>query len=106
MKQAGVYFISSSGQVGAVAPGGKGYVDMWFEKNGKPVANSTARMTLSSSTDTAPLTDEIVLTLEAGDTIATAYSASGPSLGFIFLQPDNEPACASFLLSIFMINNL
>ncbi len=106
VKEPGIYFITSSGQVGAISPGAKGYIDMWFEKNGKPVVNSTSRMTLTTSTDTAPMTNAIVIALNAGDTIATAYAASGPSLGFVFLQPANEPACASFLFSLFKINNL
>lgn len=101
----GLYFIIVSGQAGSISRDAKGYVDIWFEKNGKPVVNSTGRLTLSSS-ETAPLTYQAVLSLQAGDTIATAYSASGPSLGFIFIQPANEPACASFFISIFKLDNL
>ena len=104
IKEDGVYLIIASGQVGAISSEASGYMDIWFVKNGKPVPNSGCRMTISDATQTAVLISQISLTLKAGDAIAAGYSTNTASLGFIFIQPDNEPAIPSYLCSIIKIS--
>jgi hypothetical protein len=100
IKEDGIYLFIASGQVGATASGASGYMDLWFIKNGKPVPNSNCRQMIPDSTWTGTVSTQVALTLKAGDTVSLGYSASAPSLGFIFTQPDNEPAIPSFLLAI------
>lgn len=104
IKEAGVYFVLASAQVGAVNPGAAGYMDIWFIKSGVAVPNSGCRMSVEESSFTSVLITQTVIQLEVGDTIATGYSASGPSLGFVYTKPDNEPAIPSFLFSIYKID--
>ncbi len=105
IKEDGVYFIMASGQVGAVSSGASGYVDLWLVKNDKQVPNSNCRITINDSAETDVLISQAALTLKTGDTISSGFSSSGPSLGFIFTQPDNEPAIVSFLFSIFKLSD-
>ncbi len=104
IKEDGVYLIIASGQVGAITSEASGYMDLWFIKNGKSIPNSGCRMSISDSTQIGVVVSQAALTLKAGDTISAGYSSSGPSLGFIFIQPDNEPAITSFLFSIIKIS--
>jgi hypothetical protein len=105
IKTSGVYFISATGQIGAVFRGAEGYMDLWLVKNGKDVPDSSVRRALSKSNPMSIITTTFLLELSAGDTLAAAFSASEPSLGFLFLKPDVEPAITSFTLSMFKINS-
>lgn len=102
-KEEGVYFLIASGQCGSVNKSDTGYMDLWFVKNGAAIPNSNCRLTVDRSTSIGILVTQFLIKLSKGDTISTNFSASGPSLGFIFTQPDNEPANTSFLLSIFKV---
>jgi len=104
IKDTGVYFVLTAAQIGATSPGAKGWVDVWLIKNGAGIANSNTRMSIDQSTTTDVLVSQAVLSLKAGDTIATGYSASGPSLGILLTQPDNEPAIPSVIFSILKID--
>ncbi len=101
IKEAGYYFVICTGIVGATNEGAKGYVDLWFNVNQKQVPNSTNRIAIPDSSTISVLTSQTILKLSPGDEVSVSFSASSPSLGFIFLQPDNEPAMSSFMLSIF-----
>jgi hypothetical protein len=102
-KEAGTYFIIASGQAGAVSNTATGYVDMWFTKNDVALPNSNCRISIDHSLSIRIVVSQFVVQLNAGDTVATIFSASGPSLGFIYSNPSNEPAVSSFLFSIFKL---
>ena len=104
IKEDGVYLIIATGEVGAITTGIVGYMDLWFLKNDKPIANSGNRVAITDSSQISMVVAQIALSLKAGDTIAAGFSASGPSLGFIFIQPDNEPAMTSYDLTIIKIS--
>ncbi|NNM43803.1 MAG: hypothetical protein HKM07_05620 [Chlamydiae bacterium] len=99
-KQKGLYFAIASGQVGAANPGALGYVDCWFMKNGESLSNSNNRQTINSSSYTGCLISQFIMDLDVGDSLEVVFSASGPSLGFIYIKPDNEPGIPSFTLSM------
>lgn len=99
-KQKGLYFAMASGQVGAANPGALGYVDCWFTKNGESLSNSNNRQTINSSSYTGCLISQFIMELEVGDSLGVVFSASGPSLGYIYIKPDNEPGIPSFTLSL------
>lgn len=103
VKERGVYVITAEGQIGSLVPGVQGYMDIWLVKNGIAITNSNNRTSISRDAPIGLLTTSSILTLSPGDTIATAYTASGPSLGFIFLQPDNEPAATSFSFQMYKL---
>lgn len=100
VKQAGTYLAIASGQVGATSTGAVGYVDCWFTKNGQPLANSTVRLSVDNSTSTGPLITQFIIELAVNDALGVVFTASGPSLGFVFMKPDGRPAIPSFIFSI------
>jgi hypothetical protein len=104
IKESGVYFIMAAAQVGATSRGARGYVDIWLIKNGANIANTNTRMSIDTPTSTSVLVCQAVLSLNSADIIATGYSASGPSLGIVLMQPDNEPAIPSIIFSILKID--
>lgn len=104
IKEAGYYFVIATGQIGGVSVGAKGYMDIWFVKNDVAIPNSNNRMTITDYRTIGVLSSQFIIKLAPGDTFGTSYSASAPSLGFVFSQPDIEPAVSSFLLSIFKID--
>lgn len=103
-KVGGVYFVIASGQCGSVNKTDTGYLDLWFVKNSEPVPNSNSRMSIDNPISISILVTQFIVSLVPGDTISSNFSASGPAVGFIFSQPDNEPANTSFLFSIFKID--
>lgn len=104
IKEDGVYLIIANGQIGSLSTGAIGYMDLWFLKNDKPIPNSGNRVSISDSTQVAMLVAQLAISLKAGDTISTGFSASGPSLGLIFIQPDNEPAMTSYDITVLKIS--
>lgn len=103
-KEAGVYFVICTATVGATSAGAKGYMDLWYIVNDKPIPNSANRIAIPDFTTISLLTSQFVIPLKAGDKLNIGFSASAPSLGFLYIQPDLEPAMSSFMLSIFNIN--
>jgi hypothetical protein len=103
-KIGGTYFVVAAGQCGSINRINTGYNDLWFVKNGASVPNSNCRMSTNNPISISVLMTQFLIELKPGDTIATHFSASAPSLGFLFWQPDNEPAVTSFLFSIFKID--
>jgi hypothetical protein len=103
-KTAGVYFVVASGQCASVNKTDVGNIDMWFVKNSEAVPNSNSRMSIDNPISVSILVTQFLVPLAAGDTIGTHFSASAPSLGFLFSKPDNEPANTSFLFSIFKVD--
>jgi hypothetical protein len=101
IKEEGFYFVLSGAQVGSIDQTRTGYIDVWLVVNKKAVPNTGNRMTIDQPTSIGLLTTQAILPLKAGDRLGTGYSASGPSLGVIFLQPDNEPAITSLIFSVF-----
>ena len=106
IKEAGIYFFLAAGQIGSTNAASPGYLDFWFTKNSKPIANSTVRMSVDPSNTTGVLISQSVMELQAGDTLSIAYTSSGPSIGFIFTRPDNEPAIPSLILTILKIDSI
>lgn len=96
----GNYLILITTQVGATTPGARGYVDYWAVKNGKPIPNSNNRQSVVISTFASTITTGYITPLAAGDTIGTMLSASGPSLGLVYIKPNAEPAIPSMNFTI------
>ncbi len=103
-KVEGVYFIIASGQCASLNKASTGYLDIWFVKNSKPIPNSNCRLSVDRPISTTVLITQFLVSLSPGDTIGTDFSASAPNLGFMFTQPDNEPANTSFFFSIFKVD--
>lgn len=99
----GVYLVMALGQVGSTVPGSSGYMDCWFSKNNVSIDNSASRVAFDPAAPTTILSVQFIIKLSKGDTLATIFSASGPSIGFLYLKPDNEPAISSFELSMVKI---
>ena len=103
-KVPGMYFVVASGQCGSFNKTNTGYNDLWFVKNGVAIPNSNCRMSTDNPISLSVLITQFLIELKPGDTIEANFSASSPSLGFMFTQPDNEPANSSFHFSIFKID--
>jgi hypothetical protein len=102
-KVGGVYFIIASGQSASMNKSDSGHMDLWFVKNSQPIPNSNCRMSVDNPISNSVLITQFLIALQPGDTIGTNFSANAPSLGFVFSQPDNEPANTSFLFSILKV---
>src|SRR5581483_1776192 len=102
-KVGGVYFIIASGQSASMNKSDAGYMDLWFVKNSQPIPSSNCRMSVDNPVSNSVLITQFLISLAPGDTIGTNFSANAPSLGFVFTQPDNEPANTSFLFSILKV---
>lgn len=100
VEQPGVYLAIASGQVAATTPGATGYVDCWFIKNGQPLPNSTVRLAVDTPTYTGLLISQYIMELAREDALGIMFTASGPSLGFVFIKPAVSPVIPSFILSI------
>lgn len=106
IKEPGIYLLISSVQVGSANQDTIGYVDYWLVKNDKPVTNSNSRMTIDELNSTGVLTTQLVIMLQPGDRIKNAYAASGPAIGFVFFQPENEPAIPSLIVTVLKISDI
>ncbi len=106
ISQDGTYFIMAAGQVGlemGVETFG-GMVDMWLVRNGKPIANSGVRQTISNPQATAVLISQSVMPLKAGDIITVGYSSNKASHGLVAIDAKGtEPAIPSIIFSLFRI---
>jgi hypothetical protein len=103
VKEAGNYFIYASGQIGSLRENAIGYLDLWYVKNGKRIPNSNAQESLGKLGWVGLILSPQAVYLEAGDTLALNFSTSKPSLGLVHLLPENEPAVASVLFSMFKL---
>src|SRR5262249_35554558 len=103
-KSPGLYFLFFTGQIGAAAPGFSGFIDCWFVKNSKPVANSTKRQTIDTSNYAGLMNTGLVVPLAPGDPIGVMFLASGPSLGLIQIRPSVAPLVSSVNFIIFKID--
>ena len=103
-KVAGVYFVLASGQCASTTKTTTGNMDLWFVKNSSPVPNSNTRVSVDQPGSLPVLVTQFLVALAPGDSIATYFSTTGPSLGLLFSQPYNEPANTSFFFSIFKVD--
>lgn len=106
IKEDGVYLFIFSAQIGAINKDSTGYIDVWLEKNGKQIHDSNTRSTIDQFDSVGVLVSQAVEFCKAGDEISSTFSASGPSLGLLFIQPENEPSCISFAFTILKIDDL
>lgn len=101
----GIYFFAAAGQVGAQNTGESGFVDLWLMHNGKPIANSGARQSVSDAKLTAVLLSQTVMPLEKGDSVGVGFSANKTGLGLIgFPALQSETAIPSIIFTIFKID--
>lgn len=91
----GLYFLNLSIQCGSNDFGATGYVDCWFEKNGKPLEGSTTRSSVDSQDSTQSLSTSSIEKFDANDQIAIIFSASGPGVGIISFIQQSRPSVSS-----------
>ena len=105
IKKPGYYVVIAVGQAGAIKQGvsGEQYLDIWLLKNGVPLANSTARITVSQVLTGTVITQDIV-GLNQNDTVSVGFSATDPAFGLVSRPAKGqEPAIASIVFSIYKI---
>lgn len=100
IKEAGTYQVFITTPIGATAPGAKGYVDFWAVRNGKPMPNTNNRQSVFQSNFVETIRSGFIASFSPEDTLGIMLSASGPSLGLIYLKPHGEPAIPSMNLAI------
>lgn len=104
-KVSGLYFLSCSMQPAALKRGIAGYLDCWFELNGKAISDSTTRQYVTEESPVGLMNIPFLIRLNEGDSIGARISASGPDIGIIYVQnPHNEPDITSYIISIFKID--
>lgn len=104
VQDAGVYQIVLVANAGATISGATGYVDCWFQKNGKWIPGTNTRITVDSPTSISIITVNFMEKLEKNDSVSIIFSASGPGLGLIAVKPIAEPYISAAALSIIRID--
>lgn len=107
VNKTGFYFLLAAGQAGAVnsmaMADGNQYVDIWFIKNGVPVPNSTARITVGQFI-TGTVVIQNLMHLKENDKLSVGFSASAPGFGLVATpSKGNEPAIPSIIFTIYKI---
>ncbi|PJD91315.1 MAG: hypothetical protein CK423_09500 [Legionella sp.] len=107
VNKAGFYFLLAVGQAGAINSAmidGSQYVDIWLIRNGVPVPNSTARITVGQFTTGTVLTQNI-MALNQNDKLSVGFAASAPTFGLI-ATPKKEgiPAIPSIIFTLYKVN--
>jgi hypothetical protein len=99
----GIYLINLSAQCGSNEFGATGFVDCWFEKNGKPLGGSTTRVSIDSQESTQVLTSLNINQFEANSELGVVFSASGPGVGISSYMQQSRPSVSSAQLVIIRI---
>jgi hypothetical protein len=99
--QAGVYLLSFSAQCASNEFGATGFIDVWFEKNGKPLPGSNTRASVDSKDSVQVLNCVNINKFEVGDKVAVVFSASGPGVGIsAYIQQSRPSVSAAQLVLI------
>lgn len=105
VQESGTYFLIAKGNIGVRGLNLYGNVQMWFNRNGKPLAGSTSRQSVDSSTSFYNLVSQAVVSLRAGDAIHLSVVANAASLGLVAIDGNATlPAVPSAVLTMFKIN--
>ncbi len=104
VNEAGTYIINFSAQCGSNDFGATGFVDCWFEKNGKPLPGSNTRASVDSQDSTQVLSAFGIDNFEVNDELAVIFSASGPGVGITSFIQQSRPSVSSAELALIRIN--
>lgn len=103
----GFYFLLAVGQAGAINSAmidGSQYVDIWLIRNGVPVPNSTARITVGQFTTGTVITQNI-MPLNQNDRLSVGFAASAPTFGLIATPSRGKvPAIPSIIFTLYKVN--
>ncbi len=103
----GFYFLLAVGQAGALNSAmidGSQYVDIWLIRNGVPVPNSTARITVGQFTTGTVITQNI-MALNQNDKLSVGFAASAPTFGLISTPSRGKiPAIPSIIFTLYKVN--
>jgi hypothetical protein len=105
-KMPGIYFFSCSLQPAVLAPRTNGYLDCWFELNGKSVETSGSRLHMTENSPIGVMTIPLLIKLKTGDVLGVYISASGPNIGIVSITKDikNEANLTGYILSVFKVD--
>ena len=101
--EAGIYILTFTAQCGSNEFGATGFVDAWFEKNGKPLAGSNTRASIDSKDSVQVLNCFNINKFEAGDKVAVVFSASGPGVGISAFIQQSRPSVSSAQLVLIKV---
>lgn len=104
-KQSGIYLMCIGVQPAILSSGIGGYVNCWYELNGKPVAGSNSRQYVNQDSPISIVTNIFLIPLNQGDSVGVKFSASGPNIGVIAINNPfpGIPAVFSYGLTILKI---
>ena len=100
----GLYYLNLTLQCGSNDFGATGFIDCWFEKNGKPLLGSTTRISVDSQDSVQVLTTSGIELIEIDDEIAIKFSASGPGIGITTYTQKLRPSVSSAEFIAYQIN--
>jgi hypothetical protein len=101
--QSGIYLLAFSAQCASNEFGATGFVDVWFEKNGKPLQGSNTRASVDSKDSVQVLNCLNINKFEAGDKVAVVFSASGPGVGISAFIQQSRPSVSSAQLVLIKV---
>ncbi len=102
IKQSGTYLIIAAPQVGKYRGTKSRWLDFWLRVNNVDVANSNIRRVLTDSQEKDVICLNAVTSLNRGDTLNIMMAAESESegIGIEYIEPDQEPAIPSIIVTI------
>ena len=108
IKEAGVYVIIASPQVGRTSGTEERYVDIWLRKNGRDIPNSNVRNVVGTSGSKDVIVNQTMMSFDGEDVINVMMSVevSDEGLGIETINPEGEPTIPSIIFSMHKIKEV
>ncbi len=105
--EGGTYVIISGPQVGRKSGNEPRSVDFWLRKNGKDIANSNVRCTITDGNDKDVIVNQTMMPFNAGDilNVMMAVEKSGEGLGIEAIKTEGRPLIPSIIFSMHKIKD-
>ena len=105
IKETGMYLIIAGPQIGKLKGDQPRWIDFWLRVNNKDVPNSNVRAVLERSSQKDVIVTQVVTRLNKGDVLSIIMSVEeiDEGLGIEAIQPVNEPAIPSIILTVLQL---
>jgi hypothetical protein len=105
IKETGMYLIIAGPQINKLKGDLPRWIYFWLRVNNKDVANSNVRAVLERPSQKDVIVTQIITRLNKGDVLSIMMSVEtvDEGMGIEAIQPANEPAIPSIILTVFQL---
>jgi len=105
--ESGTYVVISAPQVGRTSGNGSSSIDFWLRKNGKDIANSNVRCTITDEKYKDVIVNQTMMPFKAGDVlnVMMAVEKTGAGLGIEAIKTEGRPLIPSIIFSMHKIKD-